>query len=113
MKRSRAREKSEKLVFVGYSEGKEWEVWRLVFNRGTKLKKPVKCIFGRAWKTSGPGHPFDGMYHDDASESAAEEWFASRMAEYGGQIENRTTTLIKKLAELGYQEVPPSGAAHS
>lgn len=103
----RARTKSEKLIFVGFLDGKEWEVWRVRFNRGSKLNKPVKFFAGRTWSSFDGGCPFSGTHWDFSSEKAAENWFSEQAAEYGGRLERRTLTLVRKLAERGYRDSAP------
>jgi hypothetical protein len=80
----------EKTVLVNYAS--EWEVWKLRFNRGRKLNKPVKFFASCHWKQGSAGALFAGTHWDFPSEKEAEAWFAVCVAEYGGVVHPATRT---------------------
>lgn len=91
---------SEKTVLVEYAS--EWEVWRLRFNRGRKLNRPVKFFASCYWKQGAAGAPFAGTHWDFANEKEAEAWFSKTAAEYGGIVHPATSDLLAQVEALGY-----------
>jgi hypothetical protein len=100
---SGARTKSEKRVAVSYLRQKEWEVWVLRFNRGSKKEKPVKFIASREWKTPGSPCLWAGTRGGFASERAAQEFLETQLASDGGQVHEFNLSVINCLAGAGYE----------
>jgi len=96
------RTQSTKLVIVSYPGDADWEVWRLRFNRGSKLNRPVKFFASREWKFGTTGAPHAGTHWDFPNEGEAETWFAADLAEYGGVVHRATPENLARVKALGY-----------